>query len=59
VSEELFFDLIPVTSIDSRNQPRLMGESEKHLFFDNLSHKSAVELRDTVEKGYLKITTSS
>lgn len=40
--------LIPVTSIGSRNQPRVMPGLEKESFLEELSAKSSKELRDDI-----------
>jgi poly-gamma-glutamate capsule biosynthesis protein CapA/YwtB (metallophosphatase superfamily) len=50
-NDSLTFNLIPVTSIDSHGQPRLMNETEKATFLANLAAKSAPTLSESIKTG--------
>lgn len=47
-------ELIPVTSIGSRNQPRVMSGQEKTRFLEDLSERSALEIREEIQSGRLE-----
>lgn len=48
---ELQFELLPVTSIGTRAQPRLMNQSEKNVFLDNLAHRSDPGIGENIKQG--------
>ncbi len=51
--EALRFELQPITSLDSRSQPRFMTDAEKALFLATLADKSDPEYRDTITAGFI------
>lgn len=48
-------ELIPVTSIGSRNQPRVMPEQEKKIFLEELRERSSSEMRDEILSNVISI----
>ena len=50
-ADNLVFTLLPVTSLDSHGQPRVMNDTEKATFLANLSLKSAPALAPNIKAG--------
>lgn len=53
--EALSFELIPVTSVGSRNQPRSMKGFERDLFLEELAKKSDTELVRMITEGKIHL----
>lgn len=51
----LHFELLPVTSIGSRSQPRLMSEFEKEVFLTQLAKNSDTELGVMIKAGFIAV----
>jgi hypothetical protein len=51
----LEFDLLPVTSVGTRAQPRLMNQSEKNVFLESVAGRSDTQLVEYIKQGKLII----
>jgi len=50
-TEKILIELLPVTSIDTKAQPRLMNLAEKELFLEELADRSSLGLASMVRGG--------
>ncbi|MFN3188592.1 MAG: CapA family protein [Candidatus Paceibacteria bacterium] len=51
----LSFSIIPVTSVDSRSQPRLMTDRETEGFLDGLAKRSNVAIKEAIRQNTLRL----
>jgi len=51
--EKVSISLLPVTSMENRNQPRLMAEAERQSFLEALSLRSSPALRSQIQTGLI------
>jgi Bacterial capsule synthesis protein PGA_cap len=55
---ELAFTLVPVTSLGTRAQPRLMNQSENNVFLHSLALRSDVILSESIKQGKVIVPIS-
>jgi poly-gamma-glutamate synthesis protein (capsule biosynthesis protein) len=56
--EKLLVNLLPVTSLSTRAQPRLMNDQEAALFLDKLALNSAPNLKNMIATGQVYLTNT-
>ena len=52
-ADQFLFTILPITSIGTRSQPRLMNESEREVFLSGLAARSDQTLSDSIKTGKL------
>lgn len=55
---KISFSIIPVTSLDSRSQPRLMTEDEKQTFIKSLAARSDNRIKDLILQNNISVMTN-